>query len=139
MELQDASEEFIQRVIMSGYESSLKGIQALLKDGPIGTAPRVEDVELHEWYKDLTEENKLMLEKVIKETSFRTLFGCLVIIDNLSMGYPIKGEVSDFAIYIQSYPDEASRLQNQPKESIRINHPKNNFSLHDMIFELIKR
>jgi hypothetical protein len=138
MKLQDATTEFMQRVAIRAYENPLDIIQKLLRNGPAGTIPRVEDVELHKWYQDLSEENKAMVERVMKETAHHVLFGFLVIIDNLTMGYPIEGEVSDFALYIQAYSDKVSRSNNEPKETIRINHPKNNFSLHDLLSEYIK-
>jgi hypothetical protein len=80
-----------------------------------------------------------MVEVILKETAHRVLFGSLVIIDNLAMGYPIEGVISDFALYVQSYPDKASRSNNQPKDAIRINPPNNNFSLHDLLSEFVKK
>ena len=139
MELNEIINEFMQRIVISAYKSPLDGIRSLLINGPIETKPRVDDIQLFEWYKNLSDTDKAMVEVVMKETAHRVLFGALVIIDNLAMGYPIKGTPSDFALYVQSYPDDASRLNNEPKDTIRINHPKNNFSLHDLLFEFIKK
>lgn len=139
METNEMIKEFMQRIAISAYTSPLDGVRSLLRNGPVGTKPLADDVKLHEWFASLSDIDKLMVEMVIKETAYRVLFGSLVIIDNLAMGYPIKGVISDFALYVQSYPDKTSRSNNQPKDAIRINHPKNNFSLHDLLSEFIKK
>ncbi len=139
METNDAIKEFMQRLALSAYASPLNGIRLLLRNGPIGTKPLANDVKLHEWFENLSDTDKAMVEMVIKETADRVLFGSLVVIDNLTIGYPIEGVISDFALYVQSYPDKASRSNNQPKDTIRINHPKNNLSLYDLLSEFIKK
>jgi hypothetical protein len=138
MQSEEAIKVFMQRVEIRSYKAALEEVISLLKSGPIGLNPKANEIELHEWYENLNDDNKLKIEEIIKKTAFHSIFGFLMILDNLTMGYPIEGEVSDFALYIQSYSDKTSRSLNQPKEVFRINHPKNISSLHDLISGYIK-
>jgi hypothetical protein len=138
MEQNEAINIFMERVGIRAYKSVLDEINSLLTAGPVGHKPKAEDVQLHEWHEGLDATSKLMVERMVKHTAYNVLFGFLVLLDNQTMGYPIEGVLSDFALYIQSYPDKASRANNQPKDAIRVNSPKNNIDLHDLIAKYIE-
>jgi len=137
MESNEAVKVFLERVSIRAYKSAIEQIDSLLRGSQDSRISETEDIHLHDWYEKLDDETKIIVRAIIKKTAQKVLFGFLVILDNLTMGYPIEGVISDFALYIQTYVDKTSHSNDQPKEAIRINHPKNTSSLHDLIFEFI--
>jgi retron-type reverse transcriptase len=81
----------------------------------------------------------MMVERIVQKAASVTLFCILVRLDNLSGGWPIEGKLSDFALYIQSYPDRAARSADQPDMRIRVNSSKNNLDLHDRMQQYVDK
>ncbi len=138
MDQKEATETFMRRVMVGAYEQPIDAMRSLLMKGPIGKKPKAADMKLHVWYESLDSDSQSKIDEMVAKTAHHVLFGFLVMLDNLSMGYPIEGVLSDFALYVQSYPDQAARSDNHPDAAIRINDLGNDLDLHDLLEQYIK-
>jgi hypothetical protein len=130
---------FLERIVNRAYKSGIDVVISLLRNGPVTRRPKLDDLKLHQWYQNLDNSQKMIVEHLVEKTAYSVLFGCLVVLDNQTMGNPIKNEVSDFGLYVQSYENADHRSNNQYNSALRINHPKGNFSLHDLIDNFINK
>src|ERR1700694_4655198 len=99
----EARSIFLNRCIARGYHSVVEGEMNMLKDGPPGRRPSQALVHLHEWFLTLDDQTRKLIEAIVKETASSAVFGCLVVLDNLTGGPPLREEASDFALFLQSY------------------------------------
>lgn len=123
---------FMEFIINRAYKSVIKGITGRLENGPSGKEPPQEKIGQYEWFKNLDEEGKQKVHSIVRDTVESTLFGVFVILDGASGGYPIKGELSDFALYLQTYKNEKSYDTNLPKTYVRLNPSNQTEDLHDI-------
>jgi len=130
---------FVDRIVKRAYKSGIEVIKSLLRSGPVTRKSKFDDLKLHEWYQGLDNSQKMIVEDLVEKTAYSVLFGCLVVLDNQTMGNLLINEVSDIGLYLQSYEDVDHRLNGEYKSAIRINHPKSNFSLHDLLDNFIHR
>ncbi|MGH9850047.1 MAG: hypothetical protein ACREBD_09315, partial [Blastocatellia bacterium] len=97
----EATDNFLQGVISIVYEGAIKAILSTLSDGPPGRKPREDLVRLSQWFKALDKEDQGQVQAVIGDAVDAAIFCFLVMLDNLTGGYPIQGQISDFALYLQ--------------------------------------
>jgi hypothetical protein len=124
---------FMERVADHAFDGPIDSIMALLTEGPVKRTPDPSEIELHTWFVSLDDAAKEKVHRIILETAFAASFGLLVILDNLTTGYPIDGQLSDFALYIQTYEDLSQIMVDQPSDKVRINH-SNAVDLHDLLW-----
>jgi hypothetical protein len=94
---------------------------------------------LHQWYVGLAPEDQQQVLQLIGEAARQAVFGCFVVLDNKQGGYPVPSVLSDYALYLQTYADEAARGRNEANLSLRMNPAAGNcIDLHDRFMELIK-
>ena len=128
----EAAEIFIDRVIIDFYQVLGNILETDLPDGLPG---RVDDpIELEKWYQDLDNSEKNIIKEVVHASVKAAMFSVLVILDNMTGGFPIKDRVSDFALYLQTYTDSNAKLENQSIESVRLNSLKD-YELHDLFID----
>jgi hypothetical protein len=93
-------------------------IEKLIPDGGL---PQADDpAALSSWYMALDTYNKKMVNETIRNTIIATVLYGLPILDNI-VGSPVKGVLSDFALYLQTYTDKNAYLKDIPREAIRVN------------------
>ena len=138
METDIAVDIFMRRFSERTYKSTVRDIKEFLENGPVERKPKVRDLELHQWFQSLDEAQKSNIEEIVQKTAFSGLFGALVVLDNLTGGYPVKGQLSDFALYLQTYENTAARSVDRNQDKIRINQSKSDITLHDLIGNYIE-
>jgi hypothetical protein len=129
---------FLQRVYQRAFLGAIAGVEKALETGPTGRAPQPAQVVLHEWFEHLPLEDQSQVRAVIREAVRAAVFGCMVILDSASGGFALPGTPSDFALYLQSYPDERAMEENQADAATRLN-PANSPApdLHDQLLDLL--
>lgn len=74
------SEEFVKRVQIAVYESTIKGALSLLEKPP-GRRPSPGLVELSQWFNELSAEDKEHVRAAIQLAAGNAVFGMLVVLD----------------------------------------------------------
>lgn len=129
----EAARIFLQMLISRAYDGGIDSVLSKLSKGPPGRKPREDWVRLSQWFRGLNEEDQEQVRAVIRDAVDAAVFGCLVLLDNLTGGNPIQGQTSDFALYLQTYSDEEARQGSQSLASMRINPAwSGDEDLHDM-------
>ncbi len=126
----EAGDLFLNLLLAVAYDRAVDGTVSLLEDGPPGRGPAEDLVSLHRWFQGLSDESRGCAVSVLRETAEAVLFNLLVLLDGLG-GYVIKGVVSDFAVYLQSYADEDARKANTAELRVRVNPAHTTQFLHD--------
>jgi L-amino acid N-acyltransferase YncA len=116
----EAARIFLDR-LSHAYNGAIKGVVALLEKGPRGRKKQPHEVALHQWFQNLDEEGREHVLAIVRETANTTVFACLVLLDNKMVGYPLEGQMSDFAVYLQTYENEEAKAANSPETSTRLN------------------
>jgi hypothetical protein len=135
--LSEAVDIFVKMVIKMVVNATFKDVQEILKEGPPVRVKKPEDLEIQKWYLNLQENEKKIVSKIVLGSINRTVFHLLVILDNKTIGYPLEGEVSDFALYLQTYDSKKDLFGYNPKELLRINKSHSGeVELHDIFMNL---
>src|SRR5215813_11674622 len=114
----NVAEIFIQRVLTNVYKGGVNATLSILSEGPPGRKPLEDLVQLSQWFKSLDEENREQVQAVVQQAVDATVFCFLVLLDNLTGGNPIQEQISDFALYLQTYSDEKTRQKDQSLSSV---------------------
>jgi hypothetical protein len=109
-EHKEAAELFIRMLITRAYDGAIADATSILENGPPGRRPRQSLVSLHRWYHSLDNDDRECVAALVRETADAAVFGCLVLLDGLTGGYPVQGRFSDFALYLRVYTDSRGRL-----------------------------
>ncbi|MCI0561052.1 MAG: hypothetical protein MN733_21405 [Nitrososphaera sp.] len=128
----EAARVFLEQVIRRAYDGVIKDMQSLLSEGPPGRKPPEELVQRSQWFKSLDSDSQKHVKAIIQASVDAAVFGCLVLLDNLIVGYPLDGQLSDYALYLQTYSDMDAHKADQPEVSVRINPSSNTELLHDL-------
>jgi hypothetical protein len=134
----EAADLFIQRVVGRAYRGAIQDLQSLFQQGPPGRRPRDRDVQLHQWYQQLSEADRQYVHQVVEETAQSAVFGVMVILDGATGGPPLRDAESDFALYIQSFPDPDAHDADRPAMSVRVNPYDKVEDLHDRFLGAIE-
>jgi len=117
------SEEFVRRIQMMIYRSSIDGNISYLEDPP-GRRPDPIVIKLSQWFKKLSSEDKEYLRAIIQMAVGDAVFGMLVILDG------------DRTIREAGEPLGKLELRyNVENQSILLNDPKGD-PLHDIFRDL---
>ncbi len=136
---QEAADIFLKKILNHGYQGSVQGQTSVLEKGPPGKKPPQHTIELYQWFQQLDQQDRNNVLAIIRETAKLAVFGCLVVLDNMTVGYPLEGELSDFAVYLQTYENADARKANISKRFIRINPASTlDEDLHDMMIYALK-
>lgn len=139
MNLDDAMNTFIGIVLKQAVEGTVDGMKTLLMEGPPGRVKDQRYLSLQKRFSCLNEDEKEFVLAVARESAVRSVFNLLVVLDN-KVGYPIRGEVSDFALNLQTYESAGELRKYLPKEVIRINRSYSiDGDLHDKLTEIVSR
>jgi hypothetical protein len=132
LDRQEAINDFLSRIIARAYDGAIEGTRKTLEKGPPGRQPPENRLAIHNWFQTLNNEERELVLALVREAADAAVFGCLVLLDNMTGGYPIEDKVSDFALYLQSYEDDAARDANTPVSSVRLNpRLSSDYDLHD--------
>jgi hypothetical protein len=79
-----------------------------------------------------------IVRSIVRDAVDLAVFGCLALLDGAAGGYPIPGKPSDFAVYLQSYADEAALSADAAQHLVRVN-PNSlvDEDLHDLYTSLL--
>ena len=75
-------EDFVKILRNRAMNAAVAGTAALLESPP-GRKPSHELVEVSEWYHKLTEQDRTILMRVLRMTSYQAVFGVLAILDGV--------------------------------------------------------
>ena len=117
----EALDIFLKIFINHSLDGSIGGIKRLLENGPAGNKKKSNEVALHEWYLALDSDAKEHISAIIRKTAELSAFSSFVLLDNKTIGYPIEGQPSDFALYLQTYEDSDQMYDYSSKTSVRFN------------------
>ncbi len=136
---QAAAELFLRMLIARAYDEVIEGMVLDLNQGPPGRQPPRDFVLLHQWFQTLDNENRECVQLLIQKVAESTVFGCLVLLDGLTGGYPVKDKLSDFALYLQIYQEKSARISDSPQVSVRLNPAGTaDEDLHDMFLGILQ-
>ncbi len=134
---EEAAQVFVKSVFVEAYEGTIEVVNEYLQQGPPGRDPSKYLLRLHDWFVTLDSTDRDKLAAVIAETARVAVFQCLSSLDGVTGGWAVPDTISDFALYLQTYADEATWLENEPRGAVRINHPnRTGEDLHDLFIEL---
>jgi hypothetical protein len=132
----EATAIFLDRLINRAYDGAIRIVNKLLEQGPPGRKKAPAKMILHQWFQGLNSQDQEHVKAVIRETAYSAVFGCLVLLDNKTGGYPVKGKISDFSLCLQIYESDEAQGAYSPQTSIRLNLSYTDDDLHDL-FQII--
>jgi hypothetical protein len=139
MNRDEAARIFISQLVSVAYDEVTNGTKKDLREyrGPVKDWQ-----ELNRWFLQLDENHQEQVYKLIKWVAQSSVFQICAFLDGvLNLPSPVPDQVSDFALYLQTYPDWDSLLTGHPvTDSIRVNLIKESDEtgdLHDMFYEMI--
>jgi hypothetical protein len=132
---EQAARHFIQRILFGAYRDTYTYIESGLAEGLPGRVD--EPLNLEKWYQNLDDNQKLLVKSIVQASIRAAIFEVLVLVDNMTGGYPITGQLSDFALTLQTYIDSEARYRNQPQESVRFNSI-GDYELHDLFIDSLE-
>ncbi len=127
-----ATTAFMERIILRAYEGTIRDSREGLESGPAGRKPAQEQVSLHQWFSQLSQYDREQVHRAVRDAVEAAIFGFFVILDGASGGWPIKDEISDFALYRQSYADHDAEKADTPTTRVKINGLSMSKDLHDL-------
>jgi hypothetical protein len=131
---EQAANLFIESIIFNAYRGVYQIYDSMLKEGLPG---RVDDPnEIEKWYQKLDEIGQTHIKEVVRAAIREAVFNVLVVLDNRTGGNPIRGQSSDFALYIQTYIDSEAKANNQSLKAVRFNSLFDD-ELHDLFISTL--
>lgn len=128
---------FMKALILHARNGTIREVLSVLSNGPPGRQPPEAKLALHRWFQTLDSQGQRFVSQVIQEAVDAALFSTLVLLDGAAGGYPVEGEVSDFALYLQTYQDWEARKVDSPQISVRLNPPTTTEDLHDIFLWML--
>lgn len=133
---ESAAMTFINMLIARAYDGTVTDIKTILEKGVRVKGHYLNT--LHTWYENQDQETQQKILEIATEAINTAVFGCLVILDGLSGGPPLKEDVSDFAVYLQIYNNEKAREDNVFQYNVRINPANTTEYLHDIFQRILQ-
>ncbi len=127
-----AAEQLVSQLINRAYLGAIRSVTDDLERGPPGRKPKKQLQELHGWYANQSSEDQQYVKDIIREAVDATVFGCLVVLDGLTGGYPIPEAWSELALYLRYHEVDHNHEQSMEPQEIRFNGPKSGIDLHDV-------
>jgi hypothetical protein len=115
-----AAVEFTDRVRRKAYENVIQHIVKELREGLAMPRAPEDMLKRMRWFGNLKPEDLRMVTEIIDRAAFSSAFEVMVVLDNLTGGYPIRGTISEFALYLQVFDDLESKKVDQPRERVKI-------------------
>lgn len=134
----EAAEVFLNMLIARAYDGAIQGMTSTLEKGPSGRKPPQNLIILHQWFQSLDNRSREHVLAIIRQAVDAAVFGCLVLLDGLTGGNPVREKISDFAVYLQTYQDQDARKANSPQLSVRLNPVYTTEYLHDMFHWILQ-
>ena len=127
-----AVEAFMHLLIPHARDGTIQDIISMLNQGPPGQEPPQDKLALHYWFQQLDNQSQEHVREIVRESVDSALFSTLVILDGAAGGWPVRDELSDFAIYLQTYQDSNAQVADSPQVSVRLNSTDATEDLHDI-------
>lgn len=118
------NEEFVKRVQIAVYEASIKGCLSLLEKPP-GRRSSGVLLELSQWFKKLSHDDKKRVEMTIKFAVRAGVFGMLTVLDGVTSIWESEEEMGTLEL-----------RYNTKEKSILLNNTTGEF-LHDLFAEQV--
>lgn len=138
-----AAEIFLRKLVHLAYRGGIEVTLLHLEEGiapaPLDT-PFLQWIEkLHQWYTQLAEEDKQMVQDVLMLCADAVLFRLCCYLDRVTGGpsledfaEELEGYYSDFVVYLQVYSDFEDYLGNRPMAQVWVK-PDREADLHDQL------
>jgi hypothetical protein len=136
LQSKDVGHLFLNRLIVRAYQGVVEDMLLMLQIDP-GKLPPPELLAAHQWFQTLDEQGQENIRVIVRESVEAAVFGCLAVLDGVTGGYPLKDQLSDFALYLQTYEDEQALKSNSPQVKVRFNEGKDE-ALHDIFQGMIR-
>ena len=128
----NVAERFINLLITHVRNGSVDDIMSVLEEGSLGKEPSPSSLAHHSWFRNLDHESHVNIRTIVQEAIDNALFSVLVILDGAAGGYPLKGQLSDYALYVQAYSNEKAYVSDEPHIAVRLNPANSTEDLHDI-------
>jgi hypothetical protein len=130
---------FLERLLIRAYDGAIRDVDAILEVGPPGIQPDDSKLAWHQWFQALDPKGQACARAIVQDAVDAALFGCLVLLDGMTGGDPIRERTSDFALYLRTYADAAARRADRADLSVRINPRGTTYEdLHDLYREMVE-
>jgi hypothetical protein len=118
------SEQFVERIKLAVYDSTLSGVVQQLKK-PGGRKPHASLLELSAWFNNLSAEDQAFVKRVIEEAAHSAVFGMLAVLDGVRSMHEADEPVGEFEL-----------RYNTDGHSDLISPPAGDF-LHDLFNDIV--
>jgi len=134
---EQAAKRFVELIKFSAYDRTIKAMQGILEQGPRGRRPPPEWQELHRWFQRLTENDRMIVVSLIRETVQLAVFNALAVLDGVAGDPPLSDRPSEFALYLQGFEDKEARAESRMQFSVRFDANETHHELHDLFQDLL--
>ncbi len=139
----EAGRLFVGMLINECYEGMLSVIMEGLHNGPPGGQPPTDMVRRSRWFQSLQASDQKEVQGIIGYSLDLCLFHLLNILDGTSPVRPVAEQVSDIAVYLQTYESYEDSESGKPKTAIRVNpvapdYANDEEQLHDIFSEMME-
>ncbi len=86
LERNDAVKILMDMLIPIAYQRVIRGLEALLVDGPPGRKPAEENIALHKWYQQLDTQSQAHVQAIVQKAVGSTIFSFLTMLDRAAGG-----------------------------------------------------
>lgn len=139
MNREEAAQLFVRMLMARAYDGAIQATLSALESGPPGRKPSEDRIRRHRWFQSLDEQGREHVRAIAQEAVQAADFGSLVLLDGMTGGYPVQGQASDFALYLQIYADEDAFREDRPQESQRLNpNSAKGEDLHDIFKRILQ-
>jgi hypothetical protein len=135
----EAAKAFLEKIIRHAYDGTTRGILEILEKGPPNPKVFVKEEKLHNWFQSLDEKSREKVQVLIQYVADMVIFSFLAVLDNKTIGLPIEGHSSDYAVCLQLYESDTAMFSYMPQASIRLNLSYDpDGDLHDAVTHLLQ-
>lgn len=134
---EEAKDLFLRMV----HACAINGARDVMAHGltvpPVGRSPNPRHVRRREWFAGLALAAQGQVLDLVEETVEITAWRLMVLLDGMTGGPPLPETDSDFALYLQLYPDLEAQTADRPTWRVRVNPAWSGLDLHDLLRDVI--
>jgi hypothetical protein len=133
----EAATLFVRSIITRAHRVVIKGVTEELLEGPPGRSPDPASTSLHQWFQELDTESQRQVAAVVAKSVQRAVFGCLVVLDGVSGGYPLQPVPSEWTLALSIYEDEQALEVGAASAMVKVAPVSQGEGLHDLFTSLL--
>lgn len=126
---------FVTRIMQRAYYGVIGDKLAELEGGSLPGNLSRDLLDRRQWFQGLDDRSQTNVRQIIRASVASSVFGCLVVLDNVSGGYPLSGHVSEFALYLEV--NDGTNAINTPQSKVKIS-PDIGDDLHDLFHAILR-